>query len=182
VAIRDAIAEIARLTGDRVGGYGGCDPGRWLPPGFGAVHPQAADYFARHIPSDVIDRFGYALVGPRGVAWLSEEATPGWYVRPHGVLAVGVTPGGDAVALDCHSGAVYVLSHEVYSDEGISLPFDPRTNTFPKVPITPATITATAEERFDGLGEFLAHWERRAREALREMAAEPAAAPPPATE
>lgn len=181
MTIRDAIEAIARLTGDEVAGYGGCDPGRWLPSGIGPVHPEAADYFARHIPWDAIDRFGYSLAGPRGVAWLSEEATPGRYVRPHGVLAVGVTPCGDAVGLDCLTGAVYMLSHEAYSDEGISLPFDPQTNTFPKVPVNPTNIAATADERFDGLADFLAHWQRRARAALREMGADPTAAPPPAT-
>jgi hypothetical protein len=164
--MKEAIVRLATLVGTPVRSWGRCDIAG-LIPNHVPLHPVVAAYFENYAPSVGIDLFEYQFCAGGEIRSTNREDSPGREINPHGFIVFGLTPCGDGIVFDARDAAVFVVSHERFSDDGIFQGWnESRTAFLPELPINPANIRHTAEERFESLPVFLAHCERRATEVV----------------
>jgi len=87
---------------------------------------------------------------------VNRDYGPSCFACPKGFITFGSEPNGDAIAVEIASGRVYVLCHEIYSEEGIT-DYSGRSRS-EYLPITAANIAKTAIARFPDIRQFLRQW------------------------
>lgn len=124
--------------------------------GLARIHSSAEAYFAGCVPRHPIDGPFYQLLAASEIFTHTTDYTPSRYVIPIGFVTFATVPNGDAIAIDATDGRIHLVSHEIYSDDGIRV-FD---HDGP-IPVTRKAVLESSENIFSTISSFFESWRDR---------------------
>src|SRR5689334_2774920 len=86
----------------------------------GKIKASVKEYFSSCVPDESVDGPFHYLLTASEIKTNNQTLQPGCFVYPKGFITFAAEHNGDAVTVEATSGRVYVLSHEIISQEGIS--------------------------------------------------------------
>lgn len=126
------------------------------------VNYEAGLYLAECVPNRQLTLGDFRILGVKELREENLELMPGYLVSPLGFICIASTAGGDAFAVDCETGKVYLLSHDKYNEGTISPGWNENHSGFlPDIPINRENIIATADREYDDIREFLDFLDQR---------------------
>lgn len=85
------------------------------------THSDVVQYLQHLLPTEMYFASGIRVKTAKGIVEENAEGVaPGGYISPHGYLVVATSIGGNAVCIECKTGATFWADRSSFSDDEIS--------------------------------------------------------------
>lgn len=104
------------------------------------ANQDVLEYFKHLLPAEIFVASGVRVKTTQGIEEEnSAEVAPGGFIAPFGFVVIATSVGGNAVCVDCHTGATYWADRSSFTEEDISFE-DRSTGAWVDFPFSPENI------------------------------------------